>query len=264
MSAHPSLRGGTRGAAPIGHHACIPARRCATGYGQAHRDVGARRSGRHQRCRTMSSVSDAFYLPDGRPRRVPRDTGTEGPWEPQTQHAGPPSALLTRAIERLPSTIPGASQLTRLTMEILGPIRTGEVRVTRPMLPGPDGRSNSSRPSWSRRTGSRCAPGPGGSVPPPSTCRRMPPAPTAPPIPTRRRRFRNPEWRTATWARSTSISCTGTSRSRAGRGVDAAAVSARGRRGADADAATHGRGRLRQRTEQSCSTSTSGGSSTPS
>jgi hypothetical protein len=54
---------------------------------------------------------------------------TEGPWEPGLQHGGPPSALLARAIEALPSSIPGGSQLTRLTMEILGPVPVGEVRV---------------------------------------------------------------------------------------------------------------------------------------
>lgn len=141
----------------------------------------------------MSSVSDAFYLPTADPDVFLATPLTEGLWEPQTQHAGPPSALLTRAIERLPSTIPGPSQLTRLTMEILGPIRTGEVRV----------RTNIARPgravelveaemesankvvvrsrAWRIRTAAI-------ELPP------MPPAAIAPPVPDSEATFRNPEW----------------------------------------------------------------------
>ena len=83
--------------------------------------------------RTMTIVPDdtdaAFYLPTADPTRFLATRRTEGPWAPGTQHAGPPSALLTRAIERLPSSIEGPSQLTRLAVEILGPVPTGEVSV---------------------------------------------------------------------------------------------------------------------------------------
>jgi hypothetical protein len=77
----------------------------------------------------MTGVVDAFYLPTGDPSVFLATEHTVGPWEPGVQHAGPPSALLTRAMAGLPSSIPGPSQLARLTMEILGPIRSGEVTV---------------------------------------------------------------------------------------------------------------------------------------
>jgi hypothetical protein len=75
-------------------------------------------------------VPDAFYLPTDDATVFQATASTQGPWDPDTQHAGPPSALVTRAVEHLPSSIPGPSQLVRLTMEVLGPVRIGEVRVT--------------------------------------------------------------------------------------------------------------------------------------
>jgi hypothetical protein len=62
---------------------------------------------------------DAFYLPLG--DDVFRSTEhTGGPWEAGSQHMGPPSALLTRQLER---TGPGeGSVLARVTVEILGPV----------------------------------------------------------------------------------------------------------------------------------------------
>ena len=52
---------------------------------------------------------------------------TRGPWDPGAQHAGPPSALLGRGIERLED---GAGfQVARVTLEILKPIPIGPVRV---------------------------------------------------------------------------------------------------------------------------------------
>ncbi len=80
----------------------------------------------------MASVphtTEAFYLPTADPSVYVATRRTEGLWSTGTQHAGPPSALLTRAIERLPSSIEGPSQITRLAVEILGPVPTGEVRV---------------------------------------------------------------------------------------------------------------------------------------
>lgn len=41
----------------------------------------------------------AFYVPDG--KRFVSTEWTRGPWDPRYQHAGPPAALLGRAIERL-------------------------------------------------------------------------------------------------------------------------------------------------------------------
>jgi hypothetical protein len=52
---------------------------------------------------------------------------TRGPWDPGAQHAGPPSALLGRAIEQ----VDGAEgfQVARVTFEILRPVPIGAVRV---------------------------------------------------------------------------------------------------------------------------------------
>ncbi|HXS47350.1 MAG TPA: thioesterase family protein [Solirubrobacterales bacterium] len=52
---------------------------------------------------------------------------TRGPWDPGAQHAGPPSALLGREIER----VDGADgfQVARVTFEILRPVAIGPVRV---------------------------------------------------------------------------------------------------------------------------------------
>lgn len=69
----------------------------------------------------------AFYVALGGDRwqATPR---TVGPWDAATQHAGPPSALLGRAMERC---APRAEMIvTRFTCEILGPIPAGEVSVT--------------------------------------------------------------------------------------------------------------------------------------
>jgi Thioesterase-like superfamily len=62
-------------------------------------------------------VADAFYLADGE-RYVPTEL-TRGPWDPGAQHAGPPAALLGRAIEACP---PGSGHVGRVTFEILGPV----------------------------------------------------------------------------------------------------------------------------------------------
>ena len=46
-------------------------------------------------------MPDAFYEPDGEDRYRATEL-TRGPWDPGSQHAGPPSALLGRELERLP------------------------------------------------------------------------------------------------------------------------------------------------------------------
>jgi hypothetical protein len=71
-------------------------------------------------------VTDAYFLPlaDGRYRATEH---TSGPWDPGAQHAGPPSALLARALEALepdPDRV-----LARVTLEILGPVPVDEVEV---------------------------------------------------------------------------------------------------------------------------------------
>jgi Thioesterase-like superfamily len=53
---------------------------------------------------------------------------TIGPWDPGLQHAGPPAALLARAVERA-SGIDGG-QTVRLNYDILGPVPVGPVRIS--------------------------------------------------------------------------------------------------------------------------------------
>jgi hypothetical protein len=52
---------------------------------------------------------------------------TRGPWDPGAQHAGPPSALLGREIERVEGG--EGFQVARVTFEILKPVPIGPVRV---------------------------------------------------------------------------------------------------------------------------------------
>jgi hypothetical protein len=99
--------------------------------------------------RTIRRVSaDAFFVADGA-RYVPTEL-TRGPWDPNAQHAGPPAALLSRALE-LCEPREGA-RIARVTVEILAPVPiqplTVSARVARPgrsvelleaSLEGPEG-----------------------------------------------------------------------------------------------------------------------------
>jgi hypothetical protein len=77
-------------------------------------------------------VTGAFFSLDGE-RFIPSEL-TRGPWDPEAQHAGPPSALLGRAIDRCEPR-PGM-RVGRITFEILQPVPlaplTVEARVVRP------------------------------------------------------------------------------------------------------------------------------------
>jgi hypothetical protein len=74
----------------------------------------------------------AFYEPDGAGFRATELT--RGPWDPDAQHAGPPAALLGRALEELPEA--GDFQFSRLTFEIMRSIPIApvavEARIVRP------------------------------------------------------------------------------------------------------------------------------------
>jgi hypothetical protein len=74
-------------------------------------------------------MPQAMFLPTEDPAVFTATDLTEGPWTTGVQHGGPPTALLTRAALRLPSSIAGPSQVARLTFEILGPVPIGPVRV---------------------------------------------------------------------------------------------------------------------------------------
>ena len=52
---------------------------------------------------------------------------TRGPWDPGAQHAGPPAALLGRALERLPGGVD--MQVGRITFEILRSIPIAPLRI---------------------------------------------------------------------------------------------------------------------------------------
>jgi hypothetical protein len=77
-------------------------------------------------------VAEAFYAVDGGGLRATELT--RGPWDPSSQHAGPPSALIGREVELLEDA--AEFQVGRLTFEILGPVPIGpvavEARVVRP------------------------------------------------------------------------------------------------------------------------------------
>lgn len=76
----------------------------------------------------------AFYLPLGSGRFTATEA-TAGPWDPGQQHAGPPSALLTRAIEAVDPR--PELRLARIAVDILGPLPLGELGVTaRVLRPG--------------------------------------------------------------------------------------------------------------------------------
>jgi len=68
----------------------------------------------------------AFYLPAGGDRF--ESTGqTRGPWDAGAQHAGPPAALLGRAVEAVAR--PGM-QVARLTFDIARPVPITVLEVT--------------------------------------------------------------------------------------------------------------------------------------
>jgi hypothetical protein len=80
-------------------------------------------------------VDDSFYVPlDAEGTRWRATVHTTGPWDARSQHAGPPSALLARALERCARR--DDTTVARVTVELLGPVPVAEldlrVRVARP------------------------------------------------------------------------------------------------------------------------------------
>ncbi|MEX2196610.1 MAG: thioesterase family protein [Thermoleophilaceae bacterium] len=71
-------------------------------------------------------MADAFFEPDGE-RFIPSEL-TRGPWDPGAQHAGPPAALMGRALERCEER--GDAQVARVTYDILGPVPIAPLRVS--------------------------------------------------------------------------------------------------------------------------------------
>src|SRR5215210_5746027 len=81
----------------------------------------------------MTDLPGCLYEPDG---DVFLPTGlTRGPWDPGFQHAGPPAALLARAVEGAAQIVPG--QAARLGFDILRPVPLAPHRIaTRTLRPG--------------------------------------------------------------------------------------------------------------------------------
>src|SRR5689334_4074694 len=74
----------------------------------------------------MGALPDAFYRNSGDGRYESTDA-TAGPWNPKRRHAGPPSALVGRAIERHEPR-PGF-RVARITLEIPRPVPVGDLEV---------------------------------------------------------------------------------------------------------------------------------------
>jgi hypothetical protein len=77
-------------------------------------------------------TAEAFFVPDG--DAFMATELTRGPWDPRAQHAGPPSALLGRALERCEPR--DDAMFARVTLEILRPVPLArlhtQARVVRP------------------------------------------------------------------------------------------------------------------------------------
>ena len=62
------------------------------------------------------------------PRTVRASVLTRGPWDPQHQHAGPPIAMVCRAIESV-AREHGLTHIGRLTANLLRPLPIGELEI---------------------------------------------------------------------------------------------------------------------------------------
>lgn len=82
-----------------------------------------------------AAMTEAFYeQADGEGEYVASEL-TRGPWDPGSQHAGPPSALLGREIEAMDGF--DDFQVGRVVFEILRPVPIGPVRIAcRVLRPG--------------------------------------------------------------------------------------------------------------------------------
>ena len=74
----------------------------------------------------MREPSSAYSLLEA--NRFKSHELTRGPWDPNHQHAGPPSALVCRAVERAAS-VHGLTHLSRLTTNLLRPVPIDDLEV---------------------------------------------------------------------------------------------------------------------------------------
>ncbi|MFI6044954.1 thioesterase family protein [Nocardia sp. NPDC051321] len=77
---------------------------------------------------------DAFYLPDSAAPDLFHPTElTRGPWSPDAQHGGAPSALLGYVIDRCEPR--PRSRVARVTVEFLGPVPIAPLRAEARVIP---------------------------------------------------------------------------------------------------------------------------------
>jgi len=74
-----------------------------------------------------SAAARSFYAQSEAPDEVLSTPATAGPWSRSAQHGGPPSGLLTRALEGL---VAPDRFLSRISVDLLGPVPVGPLRVT--------------------------------------------------------------------------------------------------------------------------------------
>ncbi|QKV91847.1 thioesterase family protein [Streptomyces sp. NA02950] len=79
-----------------------------------------------------ASDAEAFFEQVTEERFVPTPL-TRGPWSPDSQHAGPPAALLGRAVQLRPGSREDM-RLSRITFEILRPVPLRPLTVTTRVL----------------------------------------------------------------------------------------------------------------------------------
>ena len=79
-------------------------------------------------------MSDSFFEPLGDDRWL-ATSNTIGPWDSRSQHGGPPSALLARAVEQVEPR--DDVMVVRVTVELLGAVPVGELELrSRMVRPG--------------------------------------------------------------------------------------------------------------------------------
>lgn len=69
---------------------------------------------------------EAMFVPDG-DDAVIATLLTQGPWDPDAQYGGTPAALLTWAVERVPTLVP--MRIARLTVDMHRPVPLGRLGV---------------------------------------------------------------------------------------------------------------------------------------
>jgi hypothetical protein len=83
-----------------------------------------------------SATTRAFYTATGRlddgSETFASNPSTAGPWSAAAQHGGPPSALLTRAVEHLP--VAADRVVGRIAVDLLGPVPVGPLATTARVL----------------------------------------------------------------------------------------------------------------------------------